>query len=145
MKKITLTIALLLASLLLAYTQDSQDSYRDDLSNYLSLSGTDLSFDATIEQVIMMLGPSLSEDKKTEVKKEAFEKLIDYMLPIYRRNISQEDLNALIDFYNSPSGKRISAAQPAIINETTQVSMQWANDLQGIIRDSQMIFDFNEN
>ncbi len=56
--------------------------------------------------------------------------LLDMMVPIYDRHFSHEDVKGLIAFYNSPVGKRLQAAQPAILRETHEVDQAWS---QGVV------------
>ncbi|MGZ4778272.1 MAG: DUF2059 domain-containing protein, partial [Thermoanaerobaculia bacterium] len=52
--------------------------------------------------------------------------LIDALVPIYQRNLSDSDLDSLLEFYDSPAGKRYVEKQPVIVRESLQVGQQWA-------------------
>jgi uncharacterized protein len=112
------------------------DAYKAGLLDYLTASGGLASLDVTFDQLLTMIGSGLSVQQKTDVKKQATEKLIDLMVPVYMNHISLDDLEAANAFFSTAAGKRISTAQPLIIKETTQVSMQWASEVQGMIQNA---------
>lgn len=43
--------------------------------------------------------------------------LLAEMVPIYQRHISQEDMDAILKFYRTDSGRRLLEAQPAMVAE----------------------------
>jgi hypothetical protein len=54
---------------------------------------------------------------RNEVK---FKDLVDKVyLPVYRVHFSETEIKQLIDFYNSPVGKKVSALTPAIMQESS--------------------------
>ena len=57
------------------------------------------------------------------------------MVPVYQKSISIADLKEINKFYQTPVGKRISAAQPKILNESMQVGQIWAMKVQGIFQE----------
>ena len=49
-----------------------------------------------------------------------FEDLVDAVIPIYQKNLSAADVQAGIDFYSSPSGKRLLEKVPEIFREANE-------------------------
>jgi hypothetical protein len=49
----------------------------------------------------------------------------DLMIPVYARHYSLEDLEALIAFYESPLGRRVVSATPAIAQESMALGQRW--------------------
>jgi hypothetical protein len=43
--------------------------------------------------------------------------LLTDMIPIYQRHISREDMDAILAFYRTDSGRRLLEAQPAMVAE----------------------------
>jgi uncharacterized protein len=63
-------------------------------------------------------------------------RLMDILVPIYASHLSQTDLEELIRFYSSPSGQRFIAAQPSIVQESTQAGQTWGEMIARIVGDS---------
>lgn len=57
------------------------------------------------------------------------EEIIDLVVPIYQRHLSQEDVDAVADFYASPAGQRFLEAQPAILQESMAVGSAWGEEI----------------
>jgi hypothetical protein len=57
------------------------------------------------------------------------DELIALLVPVYERNISHEDIKAIIKFYESPAGKRFAAKQPQITQESMAVGQKWGQEL----------------
>ena len=55
--------------------------------------------------------------------------MIDLIVPIYQRHYSEEDLQAAIDFYTSPAGKRFIAKQGVVMQESMQAGQQWGEQI----------------
>ena len=56
-------------------------------------------------------------------------KLLDMLIPIYGRQFSDEDVTNLVAFYESPLGKKFSAAQPEIARESMTAGQQWGLEI----------------
>ena len=63
-------------------------------------------------------------------------RLIDMLVPIYASHLSQADLEELIKFYSSPVGQHFIAAQPGIVQESTQAGQHWGEMIARIVGDS---------
>jgi hypothetical protein len=63
-------------------------------------------------------------------------RLIDMLVPIYASHLSQRDLEELVKFYQSPAGQRFIAAQPGIVQESTQAGQRWGEMLGRLVGDS---------
>ena len=57
------------------------------------------------------------------------EDLSEMLIPVYLKNLEEEDLDGLIKFYQSPPGKKFIAAQPAILQESMAIGQKWGTDL----------------
>lgn len=85
------------------------------------------------EQILSMIeqqAPALPESVKAEVQamfsEEALLSLMDRMVPIYAKYYTQQDMDDLIAFYDTPLGKKLSTVQPQITLESMSVAQQWA-------------------
>jgi hypothetical protein len=66
------------------------------------------------------------EDVKKEIKAED---LINMIVPIYDRHFTGEEISKLIDFYSTPTGKKILEKMPAIMQESMQIGRAWGEEL----------------
>lgn len=48
--------------------------------------------------------------------------MLKAMVPVYQRHLTRSDVRALIAFYSSPPGRKITREQPAMIKESMQVT-----------------------
>lgn len=135
MKKLIFTIAIAIGCLCSTAlrAQNNADSYKQELRTYMESSGSMASFDTMVNQLFLMAG-SVPAEKMAEIRKQAFDKLVDLMTPVYQKNITLEDLKEINKFYQTPAGKRIAEAQPKIAVESTQVGQQWGMWLQSAIQ-----------
>jgi len=52
------------------------------------------------------------------------------LVPVYAKHMTKEDVKGLIEFYQSPLGKRYVQARAAMQQETQQASMAWVQKVQ---------------
>jgi hypothetical protein len=57
------------------------------------------------------------------------ESIVDLLVPVYMKHLSEEDLDAAITFHESPAGKRFLAAQPLLLQEAKEVGEKWGVSL----------------
>ncbi len=62
--------------------------------------------------------------------------LVDLLVPIYARHLTRDDLEQLIRFYESPIGKRLTAVQPMISQESMVAGQTWGEAMARIVGDS---------
>jgi hypothetical protein len=59
------------------------------------------------------------------LKEVSADELINMSVPIYQKYYSEEDIQAIVAFYDSPVGKRMVKNQPAVVQEAMQIGQQW--------------------
>lgn len=57
--------------------------------------------------------------------------LIELIVPIYSKHLTEGDVDTLIAFYKSPAGRRFVAAQPEITRESMEAGRRWG---EGVAR-----------
>lgn len=136
MKKLILVLALLTFTIS-AGTVSAQtpNDYKKELRSYMIRSGSMASFDTIIDQIIPLMSGNLSDADMEEIRTRAYDSLVDMLLPSYQNLISLEDIQALNNFYQTPAGRRISAAQPQLLQASMVVGQQWGTKLQQIIQE----------
>ncbi len=84
-------------------------------------------------QVRQVLSQALPPDRLAKLMEEFSQKMAataptgeitDAAVPIYAKSFSMEDVQALIQFYESPLGKRVVKALPQVAQESEQLGVQ---------------------
>jgi uncharacterized protein len=57
------------------------------------------------------------------------DELVDLIVPVYDRNLTQGDVTELIHFYESPTGKKFVSMLPKITQESMVVGEKWGREL----------------
>jgi hypothetical protein len=64
--------------------------------------------------------------------------LVEMVIPIYAKHLGAEDVKALIKFFESPAGRKLSSVQPAIMRESMAAGQAWGGRIaQELIRNAQ--------
>jgi hypothetical protein len=62
--------------------------------------------------------------------------LVDSLVPVYAAHFTKSELDQLVRFYESPLGRRLSAVQPQITQESMQVGQRWGAIIGTAVGDS---------
>lgn len=55
--------------------------------------------------------------------------LMAAIVPVYQKQLSEEDIQAILNFYSTPAGKKLISAQPAIMQESMIIGQQWGQQV----------------
>jgi|WetSurMetagenome_2_1015567.scaffolds.fasta_scaffold386444_2 uncharacterized protein len=55
--------------------------------------------------------------------------LINSVIPIYAKYYTEEDINQIIAFYNSPTGKKMIESTPLILQESMTTGKNWSQQV----------------
>ena len=128
MKKVFLTFALIF----LANMASAQDSFKADGLKVIELSGAAGPMQMAKEQILQ----SIPEAKKMEFSKDfdaSLPALYAKLATIYMQTYSAEDVKAMLAFYESPVGKKISASAGDLFKKSTAAGQEWGADLQAMM------------
>jgi hypothetical protein len=130
MKKIIVVISILIISLGVTYGQ--VDSYKVTLKNMLEVAGTETSFKVVIKQMFDMfkqqktnVPDSIWVEFEKEFLKTSIDDLVDMLSPVYQKHMTENDLMKIIEFYQTPVGRKYAEKTPFIMQESMQVGQQW--------------------
>jgi uncharacterized protein len=130
MKKI-LTVTILLACFSTSFAQDDA-SYKVTLKKMLIATGSEAGFQAGIKQMFAMFRQQKSSvpadvwsELEKEMQKTSIEELTTMLTPVYQKQFTEADLKKVIEFYETPVGKKYAAAVPVIMQESMQVGQEW--------------------
>ena len=127
-------ISILIAVCILSFTASAQSNNASDLAKKL------LMVTGSGEVGVQMVGMMIEEYKKNlpDVPEEFWKKLnnevkadeiVDLVVPIYVKHYSVEDMTKLIEFFNSPLGKKYISKIPMITQESYAVGQEWGQKL----------------
>ena len=122
MKKIIFVFAFLLV----AQLGSAQNTFKQDIIKYFEISGANKAYDKMEEQ----MSKNIPAEKQAGFKKDieaAIVVLKDKMADYYMKNLTQEEVKAIIKFYESPAGKKMVAA--AASPELMKIAEDWGAGL----------------
>lgn len=140
LKHCTVAAALLCASLLAGpgHAQSRPDAHPDaaklaDIQKLMNLTGAaNLGVQAADQMIASMKGamPTVPDKFWTEFRKEInADELVNLIIPVYDKHLTQGELKELIKFYETPVGKKMIAVMPAITAESIQIGQQWGMEV----------------
>ena len=134
--KILLLTLFFTTSASFANNNSLNDEYAKDVKHLFEINGSANSFKQSIKAMInhfktqeSNVPASYWEKAEKEFLNTSFEDLYDLIVPIYRKNLSHEDVKAMIAFFESEAGKRIAGKIPNITTESMQAGMIWGQEV----------------
>lgn len=140
LKKSIILSLLLLISLILS-AQTKENTYNEDVQYLFQINGSEASFQQNIQAMITHF-----KNQESNVPREYWDRiseefmhtsiqdLVKMLIPIYAKNLSHEDILAMIAFYESEAGKRIAQKIPQISSESMQIGMNWGQAIGAKIK-----------
>lgn len=96
------------------------------------VSGTEETYHTVIQQMFGMFKqqyPQVEEEIWDEFEKEfsktSLDDLTEMLVPVYNKYLTIEDLEAMIEFYSTPTGKKFARNTPMITQESMQIGQEW--------------------
>lgn len=130
MKKIVIAATLLLS---VQFASAQTADFKKDVVTYIQVSGSASQMTAVLEPIL----ENLSAEDRTAFNKELQEKLpslYDKMAESLMQYYTHEDVKKMIEFYNSPVGKKIQQTTPKITKDLLKVGQSWGvAELQPLI------------
>jgi uncharacterized protein len=135
MNKIISILALIFILTSVSYGQIDKE-YAKTLKKLFEVSGTEETYKAAIKQMVAMFRDQYVEidsdtwdDLEKEFLKTSLDDLTDMLVPVYSKYMTQEDLEEIIKFYQSPVGQKYAANTPFIMQESMQVGQEWGREI----------------
>ncbi len=132
MKKTALLFCILFFAIN-SFAQSGSSAKIDKINKLLELSGSaQLGIQASKNLISVFkasytnVDPSFWDEFQNQIK---IEELIELIVPIYDKFYTEEDIDALIAFYNSPIGKKMVANQTSISQESMIAGQQWGKEV----------------
>lgn len=106
---------------------------QQDIHKLLVLSGSgDLGVQTMkqLTQIYSQMLPNVPQKFWEEFAKEVdANSLIELIVPIYDKHFTHEDVKGLIEFYQTPVGKKLIAVQPLLTQESQQAGEKWGMEI----------------
>ena len=130
MMKNAITTFLLIA---LSLNLSAQDSLNIKIIEMMKLMGVDEQFEVAITNMFTIqqetnsgaLNDEFLDEFMKEVSKDDWKELKEALIPIYIKYLNEEEIDNIIEFYSSETGKSLKEKNPLIITE----SMKLGGDL----------------
>ena len=130
MKNVIFMVIVSVFSLTISFGQT--DNYQGTLKKMFEVSGTQESFKASIKQMFVMfkqqnanVPDSLWAEFQNEFLKTSIDDIVTMLSPVYQKYLTQNDLEKIINFYQTPVGKKYAENTPLLMRESMQVGQQW--------------------
>ncbi|WP_026631531.1 DUF2059 domain-containing protein [Dyadobacter alkalitolerans] len=135
MRKSWYTLLLVLSCVTFSNAQGNTE-YKAKLKKMFEASGSEKSYKVAIEQMFTMfkqqkttVPDSIWKQFEGEFLKTSLDDLVEMLEPVYVKSLTQDDLQQLIAFYETPVGKKYASKTPIIMQESMQVGQQWGRKI----------------
>ncbi len=129
MKKVFLSIAFLL---IVQIGMAQEANFKADVLKLISISGADAQMKVVKPQILNMI-PEVNKENFSKEFDASLPSMYDKMAKIYMEIYTQEDIKAMIAFYESPVGKKMNEKAGELGQKSMQAGQEWAKELQGIM------------
>lgn len=129
MKK-RLFLGIIILNFSVCFSQTEQK--KEKILKLISVTGADKLGYQIFDNVLNMIKERnpLSEEFVSKFKKDVnSEEFAKLYIPIYDKYYSEEDIDNLIKFYLSPTGKKLTSVMPQMLNESMEVGKNWGEGL----------------
>ena len=104
-----------------------------DVRRFMEASGAAKLMTQMLDSMIQSMGSTMKEvppEFWTEFRKEVkVNDLIDKIIPVYQKHFTSAEMNQLVQFYESPAGKKLTQEQPMIMQESMKIGQAWGQEV----------------
>ena len=134
MKTATLTLLLALLTTL-SFSQDN-NTYKASLTKLLKVSGSEAAYKGVLVQMTTLfkqqqhsVPAEFWDEFITEANTNSIDQLVNLILPIYQKHLTEKDLLGVIAFYETPVGKKYAEKTPLLTQESMVAGQEWGKQL----------------
>jgi len=132
-KTFIFTIALFIST----YSFGQADTlYVQTLQKMFVITKVEDTYEAAINQMLTMMKEQAPDSDseffklmEQEFTVKAMKELFHKMVPVYAKYFTQEDLEQLIAFYETPIGQKFVNTTPMVMQESMQIGQEWGMEL----------------
>jgi hypothetical protein len=130
----TVMLALGLVCCVVAGAAHAEDSQKvKDIRTLLKVTGSGELGAQVMSQMVGSMKKAMPQVPETfwaDFMKEVHtDELVELIVPVYDRNLTHDDVKALIKFYESPTGRKFVSVLPKITQESMTVGEKWGRQL----------------
>jgi hypothetical protein len=129
MRKIILTFALILVAQL-SMAQD--EAFKKDVMRVIEMNGSNAQMKLAKDQILKMI-PAEKQAAFLVEFDATLPSFYDKMAKVYMETYTKEDVKAMIAFYESPVGKKMSAKAGELAEKSQAAAQEWGQGLQGMM------------
>lgn len=133
--KISILTLLLAFVTTFSFSQEN-NSYKSSLTKLIRVSGSEAAYKGILDQMVSMFKQQQSNVPKEfwdefaiEVNENAIDRLVNLVLPIYQKHLTEADLLGVIAFYETPAGKKFAEKTPLITQESMLAGQEWGKQI----------------
>lgn len=111
-------------------------SYEEDIRRFLYINGTTSGHDHAFSRLFSQLPEpyaAIPDSLRQLLRRKVFEpearRLVELMIPVYKKHFSHDEIRALIIFYESPAGVKFAGPNAALANDLAPVLHTWSAHL----------------
>jgi hypothetical protein len=129
-----LRTAIVTALFLTSFTLSAQDSTKvKHIRQLMELTGMAKLGNQMMTNIITSYKqnyPAATNEFWDAFMKEAdMSQLFEKVIPVYEQNFTDDDIQQLIGFYQSPVGKKMIEKMPVIMQQSMQIGSEWGKQL----------------
>jgi hypothetical protein len=133
MKKLLLLVVLMMAASVASVHAEMTPGKRAEIEKLLRLTGMEKLMGQMMTQMTSSMSngmPGIPPEfwAKFQAKMNMRE-LLDRIIPVYDKYYSLEDIRAINAFYESPTGQKILASMPQVMQECMQIGQDWGKKI----------------
>ncbi len=103
-----------------------QGSKRELIVKLIDAMGTRSSLDAMFDQLMKEAKPGESEQLKKAFKTE---EVVERLIPVYDKYFSEEEIQVLLSFYQSPVGRKLIRVTPSLMEDSMQANEKYFQEV----------------
>ncbi|WP_417886601.1 DUF2059 domain-containing protein [Zunongwangia sp.] len=131
MKKIIFILCFVLGTSAFAQ-QTENDAFQKKAVELIKLTSGQ-QFEILSEPIVNQIPESNREAFKEELDK-SLQGLYVKLAKIYREEFTEEELDKILAFYDTPVGEKMVETTPKVMQKAMTVGQQWGMELQGIMQ-----------
>lgn len=120
-------------------SEDRDAAKQRDIRKLLKITGAgQMGMDAIDQMLVLQrqANPEIPEQFWIEFRKEiSANGLTDLIIPSYEKYFTHEDIQELIEFYQSPVGRKMLENQPRLVAESKLAGQQWGSEVAQRVMD----------
>lgn len=129
MKRLILTFVLVLAA---QFVSAQDDAYKKDILRVIESSGAGAQMKMAKSQILQMVPAEKHAAFLIEFD-ASLPSFYDKLVKVYADTYTKEDIKAMLAFYDSPVGKKISAKSDELTAASSAAAQEWGQGLQAMM------------